>query len=440
MSDSLVATLGWFSAGSAVLLVMAYGIGAPIVLVRTLLTLGRRRRLRYRRRNDEVLATSRFTIPISLIVPIEANAADAPQRIRQLLQLRYPELEIIAVTRGAGVAVEELKEYFSLAPAEVFYRRSLPATRVRSLYRSADDPRILVVESDEASVGDALNCGVNLARYRYLAAVDVSAQFNGDALLEAMQAALEEPQRVVGVTTSLTVTPIEPSDTVLRGSAPTGFLGALQYLAAARTRLLTIGRTRLDLPPGGCPGFTIWRRDVVLEVGGFAAGLNATHADMTFRVHRHFRGDRSAYRVIHVSEPVGAIGPDEAERLARAARMPAQLLWRHRRMFFNPSLGRLGLFDLPRYAFNQLIAPWVELAALLLLVGAVPLGTLAAGELLLVLFILGLGSGVLTASALLLTNDPAGGARPASLFNLLLAGPFEYFATRPALLLDRLRR
>ena len=70
---------------------------SPVLPVRTLLTLGKRRRLRYRTRNDDILATSRFTIPVSLIVPLDADVDDAPHRVRHLLQLRYPELELIVV-------------------------------------------------------------------------------------------------------------------------------------------------------------------------------------------------------------------------------------------------------------------------------------------------------------------------------------------------------
>ena len=80
------------AAAAAVLLVAAYGIGAPFVLVRTLLTLGERRRLRYRSRNDDALATSRFTIPVSLVVPMRADFGGAPQFVRELLSLKYPEV------------------------------------------------------------------------------------------------------------------------------------------------------------------------------------------------------------------------------------------------------------------------------------------------------------------------------------------------------------
>ncbi len=435
----MIESLSWLTAASAVLLVAAYGIGAPFLLLRTLLTLGKRRRLRYRTRNDDVLATSRFTIPVSLIVPIEADAGDAPHRVRHLLQLRYPELELIVVV-SAGSALDELKHALSLSAAEVFYRKSLAGAAVRGLYRSSADPRVIVVQSEPASAGDALNCGVNLARYRYLAVVDVAAAYNSDALLEAMQAALEEPQRVVGAATALTVRPVEGLEAALRGDAPAGLLDALRYLSAARTRLVTVGRQRLDLPSEGCPGFTIWRRDIVLEVGGFAQDGIAVHADMTLRVHAHYGGNRQRYRIIHVSEPVGLVAPAEAEGLARRARVPAGLMWRHKVLFFNPRYGRLGLFDLPRYAFNLLVAPWVELSALVLLGLAVPLGVLSTGHFLVVLFTIGLGNGILTATALLLTGLSGRDPRPAALFNLLLVGPLEYFFSRPALLIDRFRR
>jgi hypothetical protein len=438
VSGPLVDALAWMAAASAVLLVAAYGIGAPFVLLRAVLTLGRRRRLHYRTRNDDLLATSRFTIPVSLVLPVAADVEDAPYRVRQLLQLRYPEFEVVVVATS-GAALEDLKHAWSLSAAEVFYRKSLAGAAVEGLYRSATDPRVIVVHAAAAPLGHLLNCGANLARYRYLAAVDVRADYNADALLEAMQAALEEPQRVVGATTTVTVRPVEGMEAALRGEAPTSLREALRYLSAARTRLATVGRRRLDLPPDGCPGFTIWRRDVLLEVGGFAGEDRAVHADMTFRIHRHFAGHRQRYRIIHVGEPVGLIGPEEATALARAARVPAALLWRHRGLFFNPRLGRLGLFDLPRYAFNLVVAPWLELLALVMLCLAVPLGVLTVGKLLLVLFTVSLGSGILAATALLVTGLPGHDPRPAALFNLLLMGPLEYFATRPALLLDRFR-
>jgi cellulose synthase/poly-beta-1,6-N-acetylglucosamine synthase-like glycosyltransferase len=424
---------------AVLVLICAYGIGAPFLLLRTALTIARRRRLRYRPVDDEVLATSRFTIPVSVVLPIGAEIPAPADVVRRLLAFRYPELELIVVVSGAPATLASLKSELDLRPGELFYRRSLPTGAIGTIYRSETLSHLLVVEKPASSEGDSLNCGVNLARYRYVCVADADSVYDADALVEAMQAALEDPSLVVGVTTSMTVTPIETVSSTLDGKAPTGLMAAARYLAAARTRLLTVGRRRLDLPPGGCPGFTIWRRDSLIDAGGFATDTPAVHADMTFRLHRHYGGDRRRYRIIHVTEPVGAVDPlDARTRMVTAGHVPFGVLWRHRGMVFNPRLGRLGLLDLPRYAFNRMIAPWVELAALVLVAAAVPLGVITGGQLLLVLFVVALGSGTIATSALLLSADPARDARPTALFNLILVGPVEYFLTRPALLWSRM--
>lgn len=431
--------LAWMTAFAVVLLVAAYGIGAPFLMLRTALSISRHRRLRYRPVDDEVLATSRFTIPVSLLLPITGVAPAAATAVRRALQFRYPETELIVVTCGAPDALESLQHEFNLSPCELFFRRTLPTGDLGVMYRSQIEPRLLVADMTSASEGECLNCGANLARYRYLCVLDAEAAYHPDGLLEAMQAALEDPSLVVGVTSGLTVRPVQSVTSALDGLAPSGLAEAFRYLAAARTRLLTVARRRLDLPPGGCPGFTIWRRDSVMEVGGFVTSGTAVHADMTLRLHRHYRGDRRRYRIIHVTEPVGTIDRDAARRrIVIAGYVPWSVLWRHRSLAFNPRLGRLGLLDFPRYVFNMVVAPWLELVALALLAATIPLGVLTGGTLLLVLFILGLGSGVIAMCALLLSGDLGRDVRPAALFNVLLVGPFEYFLTRPALLWSRL--
>jgi cellulose synthase/poly-beta-1,6-N-acetylglucosamine synthase-like glycosyltransferase len=433
-------SLEWLTAAAVLILIAGYGIGAPFLLVRTALTVARRRRMRYRSSHDDILASSRFTIPVSLILPIDRATSDLPSAILRLLELRYPELELIVVIEDQPDALETLKMACDLSPCEVFFRRTLKTAPLRGIYRSARESRLLVADKAAGGAGDALNCGVNLARYRYVCAVDPEAAYSVDALLEAMLAALEDPAAVVGVTTALAVSPVQSATTALIGRAPTGLIGAVRYLTAARTRLLTVGRRRLDLPPGGCPGFTLWRRDAVIEAGGFAPESGAPHSELTFRLHWNYRGDRQRYRILHVSEPVGTMDPYSArERIVTSSQVPLNVIWRHRRMLFNPTLGRLGLWDFPRYVFNAVLAPWLEIAALGLLVLAVPQGVVSSGELLLVAFIIALGSGVVADAALLAAARPGHDVRPAALFNLILAGPVEYFLTRPTLLLARLR-
>ena len=167
-----------------------------------------------------------------------------------------------------------------------------------------------------------------------------------------MQAALEDPSLVVGVTTGLSVRPVESVSSALDGLAPTGLVEAFRYLSAARTRLLTVGRRRLDLPPDGCPGFTIWRRDVVVDVGGLRRRRRRG-------ARRHDPPDPRATTAAIGGAIASSTSPsrsalvdhDTARRhMVVAGYVPWSVLWRHKGIVFNPRLGRLGLFDFPRYA------------------------------------------------------------------------------------------
>ena len=55
----------------------------------------------------------------------------------------------------------------------------------------------MLVEKTPAGRADALNCGMNLARFRYTAVVDAGVVFEPDALLRAMSAPLQDPAHVV---------------------------------------------------------------------------------------------------------------------------------------------------------------------------------------------------------------------------------------------------
>ncbi len=427
--------LAWAALFGTLVLLIGYGVGAPWLLFQTVHTVNKRRRLRYRPADDRVLATSRFTIPVSLIVTLSENTVDPVASVHRLLAIRYPEAELIVITNGSRAALDVLRREFDLNPCELFFRRTLRTANPGVIYRSGSQPRLLVAETPGGPDGDALNCGVNLARYRYVCVAEPDTDYDRDGLLEAMQAAIEDPAHVVGISTSL-----RPAvDAGAGRPASFGIGDALTCLAAARMRLLTIARRRLDLPPGGYQGFRIWRRDVIVEVGGFSQAPAAIHADMTFRVHRHFGGNRDRYRLLHLGTPVGAVRVASPGAIGvRRGFVPWSVVWAHRAMAFNYRLGRLGLVDYPAYVVTLIAAPWLELLALVLLAAALPLGVLAPKDLLLVLGVIGFGSGIVATSALLLSGDALPDRRPATLLTLILVGPFEYFLTRPPLLGSRL--
>ena len=168
IAQALVVTSLWLSL--VYLLVVA---GTAIVAA---LRAGGRREERVLR--DEAVSGSRFTIPVSIIVPLTGD----------------PAFEVIVVGDAAAAAqIDELSRDWQLEAREFFYRQALRTADVERIYRSAVDPRLMVIDKASGGYGDTLNCGVNVARYRYVMSVPPGIAFDNDALLRIMAAALGIP-------------------------------------------------------------------------------------------------------------------------------------------------------------------------------------------------------------------------------------------------------
>jgi cellulose synthase/poly-beta-1,6-N-acetylglucosamine synthase-like glycosyltransferase len=121
--------------------------------------------------------------------------------------------------------------------------------------------------------------------------------------------------------------------------------------------------------------FGIFRRDLVVKIGGMAHDTVGEDAELVVRLHHYLRERHEDYRVIFVAEPVSwSEAPNSLKDLGRQRhrwhRGIAEILSKHRRMILNPRYGRIGLLALPYYVAFELMAPFIELAALVL----VPLG------------------------------------------------------------------
>jgi cellulose synthase/poly-beta-1,6-N-acetylglucosamine synthase-like glycosyltransferase len=224
------------------------------------------------------LASSRFTIPVSVLVAAYNEESAIAATVESLLALEYPEHEVIVVNDGSSDrTLERLRAAFELERFEVFVRRIIHTEEVRAVYRSEKHPNLFVVDKENGGKADALNAGLNLARYRYVCGVDADTIFDREALLKGMRLVVQDPGRVVGVTSHLTIAE-DPGRTM---SAPKGrrrvdrrpFVAYqhLDYLRAFLNNRLAWSRLGFMLCSVGA--FQIWRRDVLEELGGYARGF-----------------------------------------------------------------------------------------------------------------------------------------------------------------------
>ncbi len=112
----------------------------------------------------------------------------------------------------------------------------------------------------------------------------------------------------------------------------------------------------------------VWRRDAVLEAGGFSDDTLAEDADLTFAILR------LGYKVVYENEALAFTeAPDTVKNFVtqryRWMFGTMQTAWKHKKVLFRRRYGALGFFAIPNIfifqVFFTLISPFMDLALIL---------------------------------------------------------------------------
>ena len=341
-------------------------------------------RVRQQRQEDFLaLARSRHTMPVSVIVPGYNEEGTISECLYSLAKLDYPQYEVIVVNDGSkDRTLEVLAEEFGLVQADVFSRRHFETAGVRGVYRSTRFKEFYVLDKENGGKADSLNAGINFSRYPYVCTCDADTIFAPEALLKAMRAILRDPRRIVAVGSLIGINNgfVIEEGSVKKSGLPGETIVALQLIEYLRTFLLNrLAWTRLNTMMIVSGAFAIYRRDVLVELGGFSTEFTCEDIEMTFRVHEHMRRKKRPYRILSLPEAVSwTEAPHNWRNLYsqrhRWQRVICETFWSYRRMFLNPRYGTVGLVGMPYYLLGEVL-PWVpELAALVIIPIAVLLG------------------------------------------------------------------
>ncbi|MEP6990579.1 MAG: glycosyltransferase [bacterium] len=442
-------TLPTLAAGAHVTVVVLSGYAALLVLYTAVMLFVAAWEGHLRRREQDVedfdrVLASRYTIPVSIIAPAYNEEGMVVPAVRSLLAQSYPEFEVIVVDDGSTDAtLAVLIETFDLVPRQVFVRARIPAKPVRMVYRSRTEPRLIVVVKENGGKADALNCGANLARYRYLCCVDGDTMFTTDALLLSMSLIVKDPGRIVAAASMFGIS-LEPevaarnATHVARLNAD--LLGDFQHLDLVRAFVAyRMAWSRLSCMMCVSGGFGVWRRDVVVELGGFSPSFTCEDIEMTFRIHEKMLREERPYRIISLPNMIAQTeGPDNVRSLvsqrARWQRVTMETVWAYRHMLGRRRYAAVGLLGLPYYLLFECLAPVFQVAAIVTLVLAAWLGMMGWIGYLAFIGLMTFGMAIPTTVAVLLHDVGYRDYGRRDLVRMLLLGPLDFVLYRPILI------
>jgi len=319
---------------------------------------------------------SRVVPSISMLAPAYNEAATIAESVRALLALYYPDLEVVVVNDGSKDAtMAVLIDQFELQPIHPIYQKRISSAEVVALYRSRTHPNLVVVDKRNGGKADALNAGLNLATGELVCAIDADTLIEPDALIRMVRPFIDNDQVIaaggtIRVANSSRVRGGRVTETHVPRQAIPGFQ-VVEYLRAFLFGRLGWNRLGGNLIISGA--FGLFRRDAMIAAGGYLHETVGEDMELVLRLRRLGYEQGGPRRIDFIPDPVAwTEAPSSLRVLGRQRdrwqRGLADVLWRHRRLAFNPKYGAMGMVSYPYFVVNELLAPVIEAVGLIGLV------------------------------------------------------------------------
>jgi len=394
------------------------------------------------------MLSSRTTPPVSIVIPAYNEAVGIVDSVRSMSIVHYPRVEIVVVNDGSSdETLEQLIEAFSMEKVRVPYRPDIDTARVRGIYRGRGAVDLTVIDKENGGRADALNAGLNIARYPYALCTDADVILDAECLMRSMQRVLEDRDGTVAVGGN--IRPLNGRKVQLghlvEATVPRDLIARMQVLEYVRTFLASRPAwSAIGALPLVSGAFGVWKRSAVMAVGGFSAGHMGEDMDLTMRLHRYHIENDIPYRIVY--EPSAVIWtevPDTARVLRRQ-----RIRWHRglmtaisdfRAMTFNPRYGPLGMISWAGMFLFEYLAPIIEFTGWIVIPTALFLGALNFQSLVW-LILLAFGAGLMTSLAGLLIDEVYGHYNsPSDTSRLIVMALIENFGFRQMTVLWRMR-
>ncbi len=352
----------------------------------------RKSRTRNRHRLWRGTMNSPLAPRVTVLVPAFNEEVTIRESLAGILALTYQNLEVVVVDDGSTDTTEQtLIEHFDLVEVHKVYQATLPTEEIVRLYRSRADPRLLVAEKRNGGKADALNAAINLASGSLLCAVDADTIINPDALQRLVVSFVDDPEVVAaGGSVRLTNGGLFRGPTGLQPGFPKQLWAACQVIEY--TRAFLIGRLGWNQLGGNLivsGAFGLFRRDRVIDAGGYLHGSVGEDMELIVRLRRHGHEMGTPAKVTFNADPIA--WTEAPERLGELRRQRNRwyrglldVLSRHRVMILRPKYGSAGMIALPYFVVVEALAPMIEALGLVLFGGGLILGKVGQGQLIFV--------------------------------------------------------
>lgn len=396
---------------------------------------------------DNVFST--LDLPISVIMPAYNESSSIITATRAMLQLEYPDYEVVVVNDGSrDDTLEKLTDEFRLQSFPEAYRQRVPCKPVRGVYRSLRYPSLRVIDKENGgSKADAMNAGINACRYPLFCAVDADSILELNSLRRAVRPFLEDPDVVAAGGTVRIANGCKVRGGFLEQvGLSSSFLAQVQVVEYLRAFLFgRMGWDYLNAVLIVSGAFGVFDKEAVVEVGGYRTDAIGEDMELILRLHRLLRERKKRYRITFVPNPICWTDAPEDLATLRKQRVRwhhglAQSLMLHKSLFFKRDGGAISWLAMPFFYLFELLGPAIEVAGYIFMLIAALLGWIS-WEITAIFFCLAVGLGVMLSTSALVLEELSFHVYPRmrDLIRLFFIAIIENFGYRQLTVLWRLQ-
>lgn len=321
--------------------------------------------------NDYFIRNEKNFIPISVLVPAYNEQVTICDCIASLLELDYPEYEIILIDDGSKDDTSRVViDRFELTESNRPIRRRLETQETEYIYsRKIGNVILTLVRKSNGGKADALNVGLNTSRYPYVVALDADSMLLAKDSLKRISMPIMENDRTVAVGGNIKIANqvVIENGVITKTFIPKNFVVLMQMVEYARIFITTrvwFNQFNGNLIISGA--FGLFKKDVIIDLGGYKKKSLGEDMMIVVNIHAFFRRNNEEYRISYVPTAicwtqVPSTFKDLGTQRKRWHKGLMESLIEHKYIFLNRRFGWIGFFSYAYYLFYEMLSPFIEL-------------------------------------------------------------------------------